>query len=43
VLEAAGRRDDATDAYRNALECYERKRIVPLVRQVRERLDALER
>jgi class 3 adenylate cyclase/tetratricopeptide (TPR) repeat protein len=43
VLEAAGRHDDATDAYRGALECYERKRIVPLMRRVRERLEALER
>jgi class 3 adenylate cyclase len=43
VLEAAGRLDEATDTFRDALGCYERKRIVPLVRQVRERLDALER
>ena len=43
VLEAAGRQGAAADAYRGALECYERKRIVPLARRVRERLVALER
>jgi tetratricopeptide (TPR) repeat protein len=43
VLEVAGRLDEATDTFRDALGCYERKRIVPLVRQVRKRLDALER
>jgi hypothetical protein len=43
VLEAAGRHDDAADVYRGALECYERKQIIPLVRQIKERLGALER
>jgi tetratricopeptide (TPR) repeat protein len=42
VLEAAGRRDDAIEAWREALDRYERKGIVPLSRQVRERLAALE-
>ena len=42
VLEAAGRREDAVAAWQEALERYERKRIVPLARRVRERLAALE-
>ena len=42
VLEAAGRRDEAVAAWRQSLDCYERKEIVPLVRRVRERLAALE-
>jgi class 3 adenylate cyclase/tetratricopeptide (TPR) repeat protein len=41
VLEAAGRRDEAIDAWREALDRYERKGVVPLVRRVRERLDAM--
>jgi class 3 adenylate cyclase/tetratricopeptide (TPR) repeat protein len=41
VLEAAGRRDEAIDAWREALDCYERKGVVPLVRRVRERLGAM--
>jgi hypothetical protein len=41
VLEAAGRRDEAA-ALREALERYERKRIVPLARRTRERLATLE-
>jgi tetratricopeptide (TPR) repeat protein len=40
VLEAAGRRDDAIDAWREALDRYERKGIIPLARRVRERLAA---
>jgi class 3 adenylate cyclase/tetratricopeptide (TPR) repeat protein len=42
VLEAAGRRDDAAAALRHALECYERKEIIPLARRVRERLASLQ-
>jgi len=42
VLEAAGRRDEALAAWQEALDRYERKGIVPLVRRVRERLAALE-
>jgi tetratricopeptide (TPR) repeat protein len=42
VLEAAGRRDEAVEALEQALECYERKEIVPLARRVRERLAALQ-
>jgi tetratricopeptide (TPR) repeat protein len=38
VLEAAGRREEAVIAWRDALERYERKGIVPLARRVRERL-----
>jgi class 3 adenylate cyclase len=42
VLEAAGRRDEAIAAWRNALDCYERKEVLPSVERVRERLAALE-
>jgi len=42
VFEAAGRRDEAIEAWRAALERYERKEIVPLARRVRQRLAALE-
>ena len=42
VLEAAGRRGEAIAAWREALDRYERKGIVPLARRVRERLAALE-
>jgi tetratricopeptide (TPR) repeat protein len=42
VLEAAGRRDEAIEAWHEALERYERKGIVPLARRTRERLAALE-
>jgi len=41
VLEAAGRREDAVAALREALALYERKEIVPLARRVRERLATL--
>ena len=40
VLEAAGRRDDAIDAWHEAHDRYERKGIIPLARRVRERLAA---
>jgi class 3 adenylate cyclase/tetratricopeptide (TPR) repeat protein len=43
VLEADGRREEAAAALRNALECYERKEIIPLAGRVRERLAGLER
>jgi tetratricopeptide (TPR) repeat protein len=42
VLEAAGRREDAVTAWREALDHYERKEIVPLARRVRERLASLQ-
>ena len=42
VLEAANRHDEATAAYRDALERYERKQIIPLARRTRERLAALQ-
>lgn len=42
VLEAAGRRDEAAAALREALDRYERKPIIPLVRRTCERLAALE-
>ena len=42
VLGAAGRRDEAIEAWRAALDRYESKEIVPLVARVRERLAALE-
>jgi class 3 adenylate cyclase/tetratricopeptide (TPR) repeat protein len=42
VLEAAGRRDEAIAAWRDALECYERKMVVPAATRVRQRLAALE-
>ena len=41
VLESAGRLDQAAAAYRQALELYERKGVVPLARRTRERLAAL--
>jgi hypothetical protein len=41
-LEAAGRREEATVAWREALDRYERKGVVPLARSVRERLGALQ-
>ena len=42
VLEAAGKREEAAVALERALECYEAKPIIPLVRRMRERLAALE-
>jgi class 3 adenylate cyclase/tetratricopeptide (TPR) repeat protein len=42
VLEAAGQRDEAATTLEQALECYQRKEIIPLSRRVRERLAALE-
>jgi hypothetical protein len=35
VLEAAGRRDEAAAALREALGCYDRKQIIPLARRSR--------
>jgi class 3 adenylate cyclase len=43
VLEAAGRPGEAVAAWEEALECYERKQVIPIARRVRERLAALER
>jgi class 3 adenylate cyclase len=42
VLEAAGRRDEAAAALREALDHYERKPVIPLARRTRERLAALQ-
>jgi tetratricopeptide (TPR) repeat protein len=42
VLEAAGRREDAVVAWKEALSLYERKGVISLARRVRERLAALE-
>jgi tetratricopeptide (TPR) repeat protein len=42
ALEAAGRRDSAASALREALDRYERKEIIPLARRTRERLAALQ-
>jgi tetratricopeptide (TPR) repeat protein len=42
VLEAAGRRDEAVAAWRAALDCYDRKKVIPAAARVRERLAALE-
>ena len=42
VLEAADRHDEAAAAYRQALELYERKQIIPLARRTRERVAALQ-
>ena len=42
ILEAARRHDEAADAYRCALQSYERKQIIPLARRTRERLAALQ-
>jgi tetratricopeptide (TPR) repeat protein len=42
ILEAAGRRDEAIAAWRDALDCYERKEVLPSAARVRERLAALE-
>jgi tetratricopeptide (TPR) repeat protein len=42
VLEAAGRREDALAALRDALALYEQKEIVPIARRTRERLAALQ-
>ena len=40
VLEVAGRRVEAVAAWQEALDRYERKQIIPLVRRVRDRLSA---
>jgi class 3 adenylate cyclase/tetratricopeptide (TPR) repeat protein len=42
ILEAAGRRDEAIAAWRSALDCYERKEVLPSAERARERLAALE-
>ena len=42
VLETANRHDEAAATYRQALELYERKQIIPLVRRTRERLAAFQ-
>jgi tetratricopeptide (TPR) repeat protein len=43
VLEAAGRPDEAIAAWRQALDRYQRKQVIPLARRTRERLAALQR
>jgi hypothetical protein len=40
---AAGQPDETVEALRHALDCYERKQIIPLAARVRDRLAALER
>jgi len=42
VLEAAGRLEEAVAVWREALDCYERKQVIPMARRVRERIAALE-
>ncbi len=42
VLETAGRRHEAIAAWKEALDRYERKGVVPLARRVREKLAALQ-
>ena len=42
VLQAAGRHDEAAAALREALDRYERKQIIPLVRRTSERIAMLE-
>jgi tetratricopeptide (TPR) repeat protein len=42
VLLAAGRAEEAADALGQALDRYERKRVLPLARRIRERLTTLE-
>jgi predicted negative regulator of RcsB-dependent stress response len=41
VLVAAGRRDEAVEAYGHALQRFERKRNLAMAAQVRQRLDAV--
>jgi tetratricopeptide (TPR) repeat protein len=42
VLQVAGRHDEAAAALRDALDRYERKQIIPLVRRTSERIAALD-
>jgi class 3 adenylate cyclase/tetratricopeptide (TPR) repeat protein len=42
VLEAAGRREEAIGAWRDALDCFERKQVLPYAARIRERLAAVE-
>jgi len=42
VLEAAGNRTEALAAWREALDCYERKEIVPYARSLRDRIATLQ-
>ena len=42
VLEAAGRHEDATAGWHEALDRYERKGVIPLARRTRERIAALQ-
>jgi tetratricopeptide (TPR) repeat protein len=43
VLAAAGRSDESLSTLRDALDCYERKQVVPLADRLRDRIAALER
>jgi class 3 adenylate cyclase/tetratricopeptide (TPR) repeat protein len=43
VLAVAGRRDEALVAWQDALNCYERKQIVPLAARLRQRIEELQR
>ena len=42
VLAAAGRRDEARAAFRDALACYERKQVIPHAKRVRQQLLTLD-
>jgi len=42
VLAAAGRSEEAISTLHDALDCYERKQVVPLADRVRDRITALE-
>jgi tetratricopeptide (TPR) repeat protein len=41
ILTAAGRPEEAIEAYQEALDRYERKGVIPLARRTRERMEAL--
>jgi tetratricopeptide (TPR) repeat protein len=43
VLEAAGRHDEAITAWHEALDCYDRKQVIPVARRLRERLTEVQR
>jgi tetratricopeptide (TPR) repeat protein len=41
VLEATGRREEATATWQEALACYDRKQVIPVARRLRKRLSAM--
>ncbi len=43
VLEAAGRREEALAAWQDAIDCYDRKQVIPVARRLRERLTEVQR